>query len=96
VVSNSIESLAGDYLIIREHVSRSTVSYASAAGSGKGSEGDAITMADIIRHLQAIEDIVCPMHPVPDALDVLEVTVREQGQQQVALNLTLQQVKCQD
>jgi hypothetical protein len=53
------------------------MSSASATGFGKGSEGEDVTMADVLRHLQANEDIVCPMQPLPDALAALEATVHE-------------------
>jgi hypothetical protein len=47
----------------------------------------------VVRHLTAIEEIVCLLQSVKDHLIVLEATVAEQGHQQQALNLVLTRVE---
>jgi hypothetical protein len=71
------------------------MSQASAVAGGTGVGEEEVTLTNVVRHLKAIEDIVWPMQPVPDALAAFEDTVREQGQQQIALNLTLTRVEQQ-
>ncbi|KAG8065867.1 hypothetical protein GUJ93_ZPchr0004g38649 [Zizania palustris] len=59
-----------------------------ASGVESGSD-EGVTLADVVQRLKAIEDIVRPLQPIPNALNALEDTVRDQGQQQVALDLPL-------
>ncbi|KAG8048615.1 hypothetical protein GUJ93_ZPchr0009g1322 [Zizania palustris] len=65
-----------------------------ASGVGSGSD-EGVTLADVVQRLKAIEDIVRPLQPIPDTLNALEDTVRDQGQQQVALNLVLTRMEKQ-
>ncbi|KAG8047953.1 hypothetical protein GUJ93_ZPchr0008g11704 [Zizania palustris] len=65
-----------------------------ASGVRSGSD-EGVTLADVVQRLKAIEDIVRPLQPIPDALNALEDTVRDQGQQQVALNLALTRMEKQ-
>ncbi|KAG8080707.1 hypothetical protein GUJ93_ZPchr0007g3291 [Zizania palustris] len=65
-----------------------------ASGVGSGSD-EGVTLADVVERLKAIEDIVMPLQPIPDALNTLDDTVRDQRQQQVALNLALTRMQKQ-
>jgi hypothetical protein len=69
---------------------------ASAIVSSLGKDDEAVTLANIVGRLKAIEDIVWPMQPVPKALTTLEDTAHKQGQQQIALNLALTHFERQD
>jgi hypothetical protein len=71
------------------------MSASSAIGGGTGTSNDGVTLGNVVHRLQAIEEIVRPMQLVPEAVVTLETTVRDQGQQQVTLNLALQRVKQQ-
>jgi hypothetical protein len=66
-----------------------------AVGSGVGKDNEEVTLVDIARRLSAIEEIVQPMQLVPNAVATLEGTVRDQGQQQAALNIALTRVERQ-
>jgi hypothetical protein len=72
-----------------------TMSSASAVGAKMGIVDDGVTLGDVVRRLQAIEDTVWPMQPVPDLVAALENMVCDQGQQHIALNLALQRIKRQ-
>ncbi|KAG8083632.1 hypothetical protein GUJ93_ZPchr0016g2528 [Zizania palustris] len=68
------------------------MSLTSRVGSGSD---EGVTLADVVQRLKAIEDIVRPLQPIPDALNALEDTVRDQEQQQAALNLALTRMEKQ-
>jgi hypothetical protein len=61
--------LAGDKLVSDGQGHVPIMSAHSAVGSSLGKEGDdepEVTMWDIVRHLAAIEAVVCPLQPLPD------------------------------
>ncbi|KAG8068491.1 hypothetical protein GUJ93_ZPchr0005g15615 [Zizania palustris] len=66
------------------------MSTASSFGSDMVEE---VTLVDVVRRLQTIEDIVLPMQPIPDNFATLEGTVWDQGHQQQALNLALKHIE---
>jgi hypothetical protein len=66
-----------------------------AVGSGTGKANEEVTLVDIVRRFSAIEEIIRPMQLVSYAVATLEGTVRNQGQQQVALNIALTRVEHQ-
>jgi hypothetical protein len=53
-----------------------TMSSASATGLGAT---NLVTLVDVIRHLTAIEEIMCPMQPMKDKMVTLKSMVAEQG-----------------
>jgi hypothetical protein len=60
------------------------MSLASAVGDGTGiaaKEGEKeLTMTDVARQLQAIEDMMQPLVPMRDQVAAIETTLAEQGQ----------------
>ncbi|KAG8077129.1 hypothetical protein GUJ93_ZPchr0006g41988 [Zizania palustris] len=66
------------------------MSSVSAVGDGSGSAAkekeQELTMGDVARRLQAIEDMIRPLIPLHDQVAALEVSLTAQGQQQQLLN----------
>jgi hypothetical protein len=66
------------------------MSSGSAVGDGTGTaakEGQKeLTMADVARRLQAIEDMMRPLVPLRDQVAAIKTTIVEQGQQQQLMN----------
>jgi hypothetical protein len=50
----------------------------SASATGLGAT-NLVTLVDVIRHLTAIEEIMCPMQPMKDKMVTLKSMVAEQG-----------------
>jgi hypothetical protein len=68
-------SSARDNLVSRDPGSLPTICNTSGVGLGKDDEE--VTLADVVRCLVAIEEIVRPMQPVPDNIVAIELTVWE-------------------
>jgi hypothetical protein len=73
------------------------MSFGSAVGDGAGTtakEGEKeLTMADIAKQLQAIEDMMRPLVPLRDQVAAIETTIAEQDQQQQLMNAGLLRVE---
>jgi hypothetical protein len=54
-----------------------------------GEKEQPVTLADVVHRLAAIEEIVWLLQPVKDPLTAIEAMLVKQGQQQQALDLTL-------
>jgi hypothetical protein len=50
-------------------------------------------MADVVRRLQAIEDMMRPLVPLRDQMAAIETTIAEQGQQQQLMNTGLLRIE---
>jgi hypothetical protein len=87
VPTNIPSSPSLDNLVSRVSGSTSgahNMSLASAVGDGTGiaaKEGEKeLTMTDVARQLQAIEDMMQPLVPMRDQVAAIETTLAEQGQ----------------
>jgi hypothetical protein len=73
------------------------MSFGSAVGDGAGTtakEGEKeLTMADIAKQLQAIEDMMRPLVPLRDQVAAIETTIAEHDQQQQLMNAGLLRVE---
>jgi hypothetical protein len=73
------------------------MSFGSAVGDGAGTtakEGEKeLTVADIAKQLQAIEDMMRPLVPLRDQVAAIETTIAEQDQQQQLMNAGLLRVE---
>jgi hypothetical protein len=73
------------------------MSFGSAVGDGAGTiakEGEKeLTMADIAKQLQAIEDMMRPLVPLRDQVAAIETTIAEQDQHQQLMNADLLRVE---
>jgi hypothetical protein len=73
------------------------MSFGSAVGDGAGTtakEGEKeLTMADIAKQLQVIEDMMRPLVPLRDQVAAIETTIAEQDQQQQLMNAGLLRVE---
>jgi hypothetical protein len=68
----------------------------SAVGSDSRKDGDdepEVTMCDIVHRLVAMEVLLRPLHPLWDQVPQLTMTLAEQGQQQIALQVALTRVE---
>ena len=63
------------------------------SAGGSGSEKTEPTMSDMPTRLSAIEEVTRSLQPLADRFAVMETTVKEQQQQQVALNLALSRIE---
>jgi hypothetical protein len=64
----------------------------SVVGSGSGKDGEEepkVTMRDVVCRLAAMEVVLCPLQPLRDQVPQLAMTLAEQVQQQIALQLAL-------
>jgi hypothetical protein len=72
------------------------MSFGSAVGDGVGTaakEGEkGLTMADIAKQLQVIEDMMRPLVPLRNQVAAIETTIAEQDQQQQLMNAGLLRV----
>jgi hypothetical protein len=73
------------------------MSFGSAVGDGAGTtakEGEKeLTMADIAKQLQVIEDMMRPLVPLRDQVAAIETTIAEQDQHQQLMNADLLRVE---
>jgi hypothetical protein len=69
------------------------MSSGSAVGDGAGTKTKErekeLTIADVARRLQAIEDMMRPLVPLRNQVAAIETTITEQGQQQQLMNAGL-------